>query len=671
MTVEGASQLVIQRIEIKNFRALKGIDVSCDNLLAILGRNGAGKSSVLYALDTFYNVAALVAEYDYFNKDASVDINIRVTYGDLREDEFVEFSSYLTDNKLIVSKVINSGGSRYYSASRELPEFAEIRKLAAMPKRQQFNTLVSSGRYADLNQRANSAPAVDEAMANFETGHPELLRIFQKETQFFGPPSIGGGKLDKYTKFVLVPAVRDASTEAERKGAILQLIDVLVMRSVNARPDVRELNAEFERRVKQVFSAENLSELRSLGALITQILKRYAPGAELDLSFGEVVPPKLALPPAIASLVEDSFRCPISYSGHGLQRALIFALLHQLSITDQSVPAQAEDEPEAAPLTEEATRIPDLILAIEEPELYLHPSRCRYLSSVMLHLSRKPEQPTEPRTQIIYGTHSPYFVDLQRFDQVRLARKIPVDGTSTLQTKITSFTRDRAAQRLAGISQKNPGTFTDTSFVAHASPVMTTIVNEGFFADLVVVVEGTSEVGALWALQEIQTRNWNASGISIVPVSGKNNIDRPVVVFQGLDIPTYFIFDGDSRHKEGREREKTIQTNHLLLRLAGIDAVDFPATGVFDTWAVLNDCLEAELKLAVGSAPFDQLREQLAEQLGYGEPSAVLKNSEGAALFVTEIYRKGLRIPVLEDIVDKITRLREKSINPNHASNVG
>jgi putative ATP-dependent endonuclease of the OLD family len=654
--------MIIQRIEISNFRSLKSVDISCTDLLAILGRNGAGKSSVLHALDIFYNTAAQINEFDYFDKDTSSEINIRVSYGNLRNDETEEFSSYITDGKLIVTKVINSGGSRYYSASRQLPEFAEIRKLAAVQKRQEFSFLVASGKYPDLTPKATSAQAVEDAMSLFEASHQELLQVFQKETQFFGPKNIGGGKLDKFTKYVLIPAVRDASSETERRGAILQLIDVLVLRSVNARSDVRELNAEFERRVKEVYSADNLTELRSLGSLITQVLKRYAPGAELDLSFGEVAPPKLSLPIAIASLVEDNFKCPINYSGHGLQRALIFALLQQLSLTEQSEPQEPESSSDTEPRETFESRIPDLILAIEEPELYLHPSRCRYLSSVMFQLSKKPDQDNEPRTQILYGTHSPFFVDLQRFDQIRLARKIPFDGSTTLQTKITSYTKEEAARHLAVISQKNPADFTEISFVAHASPVMTTIVNEGFFSDLVVIVEGISEVGAIWELQKIQNRNWDALGISVIPAGCKNNIDRPVVVFSGLNIPTYFVFDGDSS-KTGNNRTSAIRTNQLLLRLAGGNPVDFPPSGVFDTWAVFSDRLEKEFEKAIGKQKYDSIRSKVSDILGYNESSDVLKNLDGAALFVRCVYDSGDRIPILEEIVEKITILRNKDIS--------
>jgi predicted ATP-dependent endonuclease of OLD family len=279
----------------------------------------------------------------------------------------------------------------------------------------------------------------------------------------------------------------------------------------------------------------------------------------------------------------------------------------------------------------------------------------------MFQLSKKPEQVVEPRTQIIYGTHSPFFVDLQRFDQIRLARKIPVDGTTTLQTKITSYTKGEASKRLAEISRKNPEDFTDVSFVAHVSPVMTTIVNEGFFSDLVVIVEGTSEVGAIWALQQIQSRNWDALGISVLPAGGKNNIDRPVVVFSGLAIPTYFIFDGDSS-KTGKNRDVAIRTNHLLLRLAGTTPLDFPPSGVFETWSVFNDKIEKEFEIAVGKEKFDTIRSEVADCLGYNDSSDVLKNSDGAALFVTQVYKSGGNIPVLEDIVSKISDLRKKVI---------
>jgi putative ATP-dependent endonuclease of OLD family len=651
--------MIIENIHIENFRSLKDVDINCDALTAIIGRNGTGKSTVLYALDAFYNVAFQFTEYDYFSKNADAEIKIRITYGDLRNDEKEEFKSHLKNDKLTVTKVINAGGAKYYGVSRQIPEFHEIRKEAATPKRSKFNELVELEKYPGLGPKARNAAEVDSTMEQYETDHPEFLETFETPQQFLGPRNIGGGKLDKYTKYVLIPAVRDAAAEADRKGVILQLIDVLVTRSVNKRPDVRHLNEEFERRVREVYSRENLEELGKLAGMITQLLAQYAPGAELDLAFGEVVPPKINLPPAIASLVEDNFKCPVSYTGHGLQRALIFALLQRLSLTDMSPePIKDETTDQAGQGEElEVARVPDLILGIEEPELYLHPARSRYLSDVMKKLSSPTGDEAEPRTQIFFATHSPYFIDLDLFDRIRLAKKCATDGCDVLQSKLSQYSRQQAAERLATISGRPPEEFTEASFVAHAVPVMTSIVNEGFFADVVVIVEGLSDAAILWAVQHHLNKSWDGRGIVIVPVDGKNNIDRPLVVFQGLEIPTYFIFDGDSGHT-GSEREKSIKTNKILLRLANAEVVDFPVTQVHETWATFNDKLETELKV-IGEELFKSVRDRVADELGYSEPSKILKNPRAATRFIESIYAEGQRIVVLEDIVERVTNLKD------------
>ena len=53
--------------------------------------------------------------------------------------------------------------------------------------------------------------------------------------------------------------------------------------------------------------------------------------------------------------------------------------------------------------------------AIEEPELYQHPSRQRHLASVLLNLAKGAIPGVAENTQVIYATHSPLFVGLDRF----------------------------------------------------------------------------------------------------------------------------------------------------------------------------------------------------------------------------------------------------------------
>ena len=134
--------MIIRRLEVKNFRSLKDISLECEELTTILGRNGCGKSTILKALDVFYNVGYLVTDYDYFGKETKEPISIQVTYGELREEELKEFSSYLSGKELCVTKIINGGIAKYFGVSPQLPEFHDYRKLAAIPKRKALSDLI-------------------------------------------------------------------------------------------------------------------------------------------------------------------------------------------------------------------------------------------------------------------------------------------------------------------------------------------------------------------------------------------------------------------------------------------------------------------------------------------------------------------------------------------------
>lgn len=641
----------IEKVEIENFRSIREAEVCFDDITAFLGRNGAGKSTVLYALEAFYSVGAQYSELDYYNHVMTdTSIRIRVTYGKLRQDELEEFSSYVQDGRLIVSKVINAGGARYYGTTMQIPAFAQLRALGAADKRKGLVERVDAGEFPDFPAVPRASVDVDRAMEEYEATHPDQTQPVDRETQFFGPRNVGGGKLDKFTKFVLVPAVRDANTETEKRGAIMQLLDLIVARSIASRQDFREFKQQFEEEARRLYGKDNLPELAELGRLVTERLSRYAPGAELVIDFGELKPPVIPMPDALVTVSEDNFKAPVRYSGHGLQRALVLALLEQLSMSQTSTEPNDGEESESQGAAKPAPRLPNLILAVEEPELYLHPARSRYLATILRGLAAKKEGQSHPETQVVYVTHSPYFVDVDHFDEVRMCRKLPGDGGAPGTTNFRSFSRQQAANRLAEISGRQPGEFSAKSFAAHAAPILTSIVNEGLFADVAVVVEGESDVAAFWSMQVMMGQHWDEKGIVLVPAGGKNNIDRAVVVFQGFGIPTYFVFDGDKARGEG------LASNRLLLTLAGESIVDFPPTSVGGTSSYFEDDIETYLKAQAGDR-FIPLRDECANSCGHPTPSKALKNSEVMAMFLDRAKEEGIDFPVLREIVERISSL--------------
>jgi len=634
-------------------------------LTVLIGRNGGGKSSFLKAIDIFYDISAPITIEDFFNHDATKEILFRVTYSKLRQDEIEEFQTYIRDNKLIVTKRIKMENERitqkYYAGSKQIKQFAEIRKISGKrDKVSKFKELVNLNTLQDLSGEPKKAEDVDEIMAEYEKAHPELCELIEREEQFFGAKSVGGGKLDNYTKFVLIPAVREVLDEAtEKKGSLYQLLDLIVYRQVNSKKEIIEFKNEIDVKIKNLYSSDNLKELPLLGKTITQTLRKFFPGAELKLNWEEIKPIELISPKAKPTLIEDGFEGDITRKGHGLQRALIITLLQHLALTQlQEEKTESEETTNKDELNKDKKIIgPDLILAIEEPELYLHPLRCRYLSNLLRELSEHKE--LNLKNQIIYTTHSPFFIDLYRFEQMRLIKKQILPDCPCLSSEVTYYSFKQATDEIIRISDVDRTQINENTFRAHATSVMDSITNEGFFADVVVVVEGLSDIGFLWAMQEIMKKDWTSLGVAIIPARGKNNIDRPVIIFRGFSIPTYFVFDGDSRHRGKSEAKETINRNRRYLKLASEKEEDFPKTTVKETWACFEDKIENYIKEEITEQVFAKLGDETAQELGYDESSEVLKNIEGTDKFIQKVYSQGKKLQLLEDIVDNITKLAQ------------
>jgi len=66
---------------------------------------------------------------------------------------------------------------------------------------------------------------------------------------------------------------------------------------------------------------------------------------------------------------------------------------------------------------------------------------------------------------------------------------------------------------------------------------------------------------------------------------------------------------------------------------------------------------ESYLKSELGEDVFNSIREGTAKELGYDKPSNVLKNLDGSERFIQKAYSMGKSFPVLEEIINQITKL--------------
>jgi putative ATP-dependent endonuclease of OLD family len=71
----------LKQIEIDKFRSIDHISIEIGNLAILIGENNAGKSSILKALELFFqdHVTGINEEYFYF-KNQNQPISISLTY---------------------------------------------------------------------------------------------------------------------------------------------------------------------------------------------------------------------------------------------------------------------------------------------------------------------------------------------------------------------------------------------------------------------------------------------------------------------------------------------------------------------------------------------------------------------------------------------------------------
>jgi predicted ATP-dependent endonuclease of OLD family len=257
---------------------------------------------------------------------------------------------------------------------------------------------------------------------------------------------------------------------------------------------------------------------------------------------------------------------------------------------------------------------------------------------------------TKSNIQIIYTSHSPFFVDLHEFDNVRIIRKEKISGQKAKQTRIVKFGDDEAIKILEKVWSKRAGSFSKAYFSTKLSDCMNVLSNEGFFADVVVLVEGLGDIGILWQMQKIMKKDWMAKGITIIPAMGKTKLDKPIIIFKGFNIPVYFIFDGDKTKKAAPE------CNKALLRLAGSNPIDFPSTNINSNWACFEEEIETEMEKTLG-VEYNTIVNEVTKELGV-ESASILKNIESSARFIELVYLKGNTIPFLEAIVNNITAMK-------------
>jgi putative ATP-dependent endonuclease of OLD family len=652
----------LRHANITHFRSLREVSVEFGAHTSFIGGNGAGKSSILRAIERFYTTARVLDKDDYFNRDQSTPIEIELTFDQLSDEELLTFGSRVREGRLVVTRLFDTSAASgsYYGSVPQNRDFLPIRLLTgANPKREAYRELKANNpAYAGLPV-AGSAGAVDAALTEWEAQHAEALTLERDDGRFFGFQNAGRGALQRHTSFVFVPAVREASLDAAdgKSSAIGRLLEILVRSSILKRAEVKSFQEEVASRYKELVSAENMPELGALAGNLTTDLKELYENAAVGLDWREAGEIPIPLPAADVTLSDEGFGGPVDRQGHGLQRAFIFTLLQHLARASMAVSDESEvevdsipDEGEVAP---EPPAAPNLILAIEEPELYQHPTKQRHLAKVLRRLSSSALPGAAGATQIAFASHSPMFVSLVNADEIRLVRRTPCDDSDLKQCELHALDLSVVARKLEKSAGKPEGTYSAESLKPKLH-ILGTELAEGFFADGVVLVEGRSDKAALFAVARLLGVDFEAAGIAVLAVEGKSSLDKPYLIFRALGIPVYAIWDcdcGTSKHK----KKENLALDRLLRPESEItepSEVTLIATDHAHFAVQLEACMREELTSAI----YEECLATTCGPFGFDPSNDAQKIPDIMFGLFLNAAEKGKTCPTLEGIVKAIWR---------------
>jgi predicted ATP-dependent endonuclease of OLD family len=280
------------------------------------------------------------------------------------------------------------------------------------------------------------------------------------------------------------------------------------------------------------------------------------------------------------------------------------------------------------------------------------------------------------KTQIIYCTHSPLFVGIDRIEQIRLLRKIDNgknkdENDNPKITKIFSTNLDEIAGSIWDAEGKTGPKYTGQTLLPRIQTIMTPWMNEGFFADVAILVEGEDDRAAILGVAKAKGLELEGRGFSVIPCAGKTNINRPYLIFHKLGIPAYIIWDGDYDGKGGTkgicekcgkhlDSKQDPKENHRLLALMGKEEEDWPEY-IEEYFACFKTNLETTLRTEIGVEAFDKYLLECQATFDITKRKHAIKNPNIISAIVKKAKENGNNVDTLDKIMDKALALKNSS----------
>ncbi len=500
----------LAQLKIVNFRCFKSVTLECGSLHAFVGCNSAGKSTVLHALDFLFNPAAGEITEDWFHQgDTKQPLRVEGIFADLTDSEKAAFKGYTRpDGTLQIARIANWLGDEPTAAAEVEQSFNRPQpKLDWLNSNKIDSESIKNWAKQELLFKGHS-------FTKFLGGERRVTQWREKAAEFAAlqlqpddyedtwaenPRGFGGVLKGSLPDFELVPAVRDAADEQKVAktnpfGRIVR--SVLENLDPGLKTQMAEALAGVSKRLNREAGQERVNTVAEIEERLKQYVREVMP-VDLELQFQAPSVEMVLTSPTI--LINDGYKGPVEYKGHGLQRTLIMSILRAYS---ELIRKRLGGERRA------------LILGVEEPELYMHPPMLRSVRKLLRKLA-------DGGDQVFFTTHNPILVDVGYFDEIVRVDSAAGGVPATLhQLSMSAMIEDIEARH------PNLKNVTAQSMRERYNHVYTTTRNEGFFAKRVILVEGPTELYALPIYATAMGIDFDTLGVVVVECGTKDQIDR-------------------------------------------------------------------------------------------------------------------------------------------------
>ncbi|WP_327682079.1 ATP-dependent nuclease [Streptomyces sp. NBC_00467] len=596
------------RARIENFRCLQMAEVRFDDVTSIIGPNGVGKSTILRALDWFFNgeKGTSLSTDDLCIDARGTRIRVEVEFDSLTPNDRQELGHYAPEGveSVVIWRTWDNGDDKITGKGMTFPPFEIVRgEPNAMSKRRAYASLREE-RPDLMLPSAGSEPQVDAAMLVWERTHPDqLVESDIQATNFFG--FAGKGKLSNLFEFILVSAdLRALEESTDTRSAIFgRIIERAVDRKV-ADAELSDLDDRLNLERARISTKNFGPQLELISKELTKAVEVFSAGRDVLVSPVDN-PYKPVKASFKVSILDGSVETGVERQGHGFQRAMIIAALKLLS-------DRASDGPRAKAVC----------LAIEEPELYQHPVQARAFSQVLRKIAEDPNQ----MAQVAYATHNPIFVDPHHFHEIRRISRVQSGGTERL-ISIAHVQVSDVIESLSGFVPEDRVKKQIGAAILHR-------LAEALFASAVILVEGDTDKAVLEGCAVRDGAPLAVEGIHVAEAGSKTAIYLSHAILTLLGIPCYVVFDADSgvgyrMEQKGRrqndindaEFKERAENHRLFMYLGDPDRSNWPSMRAESRYAVFADRME-ELLNDEWPEWGQKVDELISSELGYSEKNS-------------------------------------------------